>query len=203
MQSEQEDQTPEHVPSSSAQEEACPPSEDFVVEQGQPVERTAELIHKLEAEKKQLLEQLMRKQAELENFRKRTQREKEEFLQYSLSSTLQSLLPVLDGFELALASDGGGEDYRRGVELIYQQLCGTLEKLGLERMETKGREFDPYLHEAVAIVESMEFPDQQVVEEIQGGYLFKQRVLRPAMVKVSRQPSATPAAEGDTAQTDD
>src|SRR3990172_7087355 len=167
MESEQENQTPKQAPSASAQEETCPPSEDFSVEQGQPLERTAELIGKLEADKKQLLEQLMRKQAELENFRKRTQREKEEFLQYSLSSTLQSLLPVLDGFELALANDGGGEDYRRGVELIYQQLCGTLEKLGLERMETKGREFDPYLHEAVAIVESKEFPDQQVVEEIQ------------------------------------
>ena len=203
MESDAEKQTSEQAASLSEPEEASPPSEDFVAEQGKSEERTAELILKMEAEKKQLLDQLMRKQAELENFRKRTQREKDEFLQYSLSSTLQSLLPVLDGFEMALASDGDGEDYRRGVELIYQQLCAALEKLGLERMETKGHGFDPYLHEAVAMVVSEQYPDQQIVEEIQGGYMFKQRVLRPAMVKVAKQPSATPSTDGNAAQTDD
>lgn len=199
---EPEKETPEPMASVSGAAEASPPAEDFVSE-GAPAEaRTTELIRKLEAEKKQLVEQLMRKQAELENFRKRTQREKEEFLQYGLFHTLQSLLPVLDGFELALTSDGGGDDYRKGVELIYQQLWGALEKLGLERMETKDCVFDPYLHEAVALVETNEYPDHQIVEELQRGYFFKQRVLRPARVKIAQRPSATPIVEGDLAPTD-
>ena len=147
-----------------------------------------ETIRRLEAEKQQLADQLLRKQAEFENLRKRLSREKEEFLQYSLLDTVKSFLPILDGFELALGSDGGGEDYRKGIELIYQQLRSTLQKLGLEVMEVKGREFDPHLHEAIATVETDQYAEHQIVEEVQRGYLFKQRVLRPAWVQVAKHP---------------
>ncbi|MBI1955787.1 MAG: nucleotide exchange factor GrpE [Acidobacteria bacterium] len=147
-----------------------------------------ETVRRLEAERRQLTDQLLRKQAEFENLRKRLSREKEEFLQYSLFDTVKSFLPILDGFELALASDGGGEDYRKGIELIYQQLCSTLQKLGLEVMEVKGREFDPHLQEAIATVETDQYAEHQIVEEVQRGYLFKQRVLRPAWVIIAKHP---------------
>ena len=147
-----------------------------------------ETVRRLEAEKRQLTDQLLRQQAEFENLRKRLSREKEEFLQYSLFDMVKALLPILDGFELALVSDGGGEDYRKGVELIYQQLRSTLQKLGLEVMEVKGRKFDPHLHEAVAAIETDQYAEHQIVEELQRGYLFKQRVLRPAQVIISKHP---------------
>ena len=190
MGTESEKESTADRPANSETDEASSPKEDFAPEAASVEAFAQEMIRKLEAEKKQLLDQLVRKQAEMENVRKRTQREKEEFLQYSLFNTLQSLLPVLDGFELALASDGSGEEYRKGVELIYQQFCGALEKLGVEPIEAKDREFDPHLHEAVATQETDQYPDHQVIEEIQRGYYFKSRVLRPARVMVSQRPPA-------------
>lgn len=149
----------------------------------------AETIQKLQAEKKHLLDQLLRKQAELENFRKRAEKEKDDFLQYALFDAVKSLLPVLDGFDLALESGGSGEDYRKGVELIHQQLHGVLQKMGMKRVETKGRRFDPRLHEAVATIETDQCPEHEIVEELQRGYFFKDRLLRPAMVTVARRPA--------------
>ena len=111
-------------------------------------------------------------------------------MQYSLFQAVQSLVPILDGFELALQSDGGGEDYRKGVELIFQQFRNTLQRLGLEVMECKGQPFNPYMHEAVTLVETEDFEDNQVIEEMQRGYLFKNRLLRPARVKVAQKPAA-------------
>ncbi len=181
------DSLEKNIPSPPSSEEAAP-GEDFAP--AAVGEETAEeKIQKLEAEKKQLLDQLLRKQAELENFRKRVDRDKEEHLQYALFNTVKTLLPILDGFELALQSDGGGEEYRRGVELIYQQFYSALQKLGLEAVESKGREFDPHLHEAIATMETDQYPDHEIVEELQRGYFFKQRLLRPALVKVARRPA--------------
>ena len=136
-----------------------------------------------------MTDQLLRKQAEVENVRKRLTREKEEFQQYSLFQAVESLIPVLDGFELALQSNGSGEDYRKGVELIYQQLFGALRRLGLEAVESEGKQFNPYMHEAVSLVETDEVEDQQILAELQRGYLFKNRLLRPARVKVAQRPA--------------
>ena len=169
-----------------------------------PAENLEETIEKLLAEKRQLFDQLLRKQADLENFRKRTEREKSEFLKYSLFDAVKSLLPILDGFELALGDDDGGDEFRKGMRLIYKQLSDALQKLGLEAVESKGHEFDPRLHEAVMTIETSEYPDQQIVEELQRGYFFKQRLLHPAMVKVAKHP-AQPAepAEGAAAEPPD
>jgi molecular chaperone GrpE len=171
--------------------EELSPAEDFTPAAASPEEAPEEAMAKtvlnLQAENKQLMDQLLRKQAELENFRKRAEREKEEFLQYSLFDTVKSLLPILDGFELALISEGIGEDYRKGVELIYQQLQGVLQKLGLKTMETKGHQFNPRLHEAVAATETDQCPEHQIAEELQRGYFFKDRLLRPAMVTVAKR----------------
>lgn len=175
-------------PRSAATEDSSP-AEDFAAPAAPRADAPQEIIQKLREENKQLTDQLLRQKAEMENVRKRLAREKEEFLQFSLSQTVESLLPILDGFELALESDGGGEDYRKGVQLIYQQLLSTLQRMGLETMRAEGQLFDPRLHEAIITVETDQHPDQHIVEELQRGYYFKQRLLRPAKVKVARQSS--------------
>jgi molecular chaperone GrpE len=164
--------------------------EPVAAEDFSPSDASSEdVVAKLRQESRQLTDQLLRKQAEMENLKKRLAREKEEFLRFSLKQTVESLLPILDGFELALANEGGTEGYRKGVELIYQQLYGTLQRMGLEPIQAKGKTFDPNLHEAVAAVESSRHADQEVMEELQRGYFFKGRLLRPARVKVARRPS--------------
>ncbi len=167
--------------------------EDFSAPERPPelaIDDAASVISRLQTEKKELTDQLLRKQAEVENIRKRLTREKEEFQQYSLFQAVEGLLPVLDAFELALQSDGGGDEYRKGVALIYQQLRSTLQRLGLEPIESKGGQFNPYLHEAVSTVESDEYEDHYILQELQRGYLFKNRLLRPARVKVAQRPAA-------------
>lgn len=153
-----------------------------------------EVIQKLREEIRQLNELILRKQAEFENIRKRMAKEKEEFLQYSIFSTLESLLPVLDGFKMAIKSPGEGENYRKGVEIIYQQFLSTLQRLGIEPIETKDQFFDPNLHEAVAAVDTDLFEDQQIVDEMQAGFMFKQRLLRAARVRVAHNPKSLKAA---------
>jgi molecular chaperone GrpE len=160
------------------------PAEDFTPAQ---TEEVSPELQKLREENRKLTDQLLRKQAEVENFRKRAEREKEEFMQYSLSSAVKELLPILDGFELAMNNDGGGDEYRKGIALIYQKLASALQKLGLKPIESKGQEFDPHQHQAVATVETDEVPEHNVVEELQRGYFFKDRLLRPAMVKVAKR----------------
>lgn len=181
---------PENPRPAKPSDDAPSPIEDFVpgVSSAQQ-EDMEETIRKLREDKKHLAEDLLRKQAEFENFRKRKDREKEEFLQYSLFDAVKTLVPVLDGFELALGSQGQGEDYRKGVALIHQQLAATLQKLGLKAVETKGHEFDPRVHEALAAVETSDYPEHHIVDELQRGYFFKDRLLRPARVKVAQRPS--------------
>lgn len=187
MGTEPEKNSPEK-PAPAASEELAP-GEDFSPPQP-PEEGVTQVIRKLQAEKQQLTDQLLRKQAELENVRKRLTREKEEFQQFSLFQTMEALVPVLDGFELALQSNGSGEDYRKGVELIYQQLRGALQRLGLEVIESKGNQFNPYMHEAVTLVETDQYEEHEIIEELQRGYIFKNRLLRPARVKVAQRPAA-------------
>ena len=140
---------------------------------------------RLLAEKQELWDRLARKQAELENLRKRVQREKEEILQFAAMETVRSLLPVLDDFERALKDPGEGEGYRRGIELIFKRLNDALSQAGLTAIDTAGKKFDPHLHQAVDSVKDLQREDQAIAEEYQRGYEFKGRLLRPAMVKVA------------------
>lgn len=158
---------------------------------------------KLLAEKGALYERLLRKQAELENLRKRTQREKEEFAQHATFDLVRALVPVLDGFERALKhrDESVPEQFYQGMELIYRQLLGALTRAGLTPIETAGKTFDPHLHQAVETVEAPAHEDQQIVEELQRGYRLKHRLLRPAIVKVavsSRKENAKRTSERTT-----
>jgi molecular chaperone GrpE len=143
---------------------------------------------RLAAEKADLEDRLLRTRAEFENARRRNERERSDFLQFSAMELVRDLLPVLDDFERALKVEGASPDYARGVDLIYQRLYETLKKMGLEPIETKGRSFDPNLHQAVQRVETAESEDQTILGEFQRGYNFKGRLLRPAMVKVAVKP---------------
>ncbi len=154
---------------------------------------------KLLAEKDDLYDRLLRKQAELENTRKRLQREKEDFLQHATADLIRGLLPVLDAFERALKhrDANGTEEFYQGVELIYRNLLEVLGRAGLAPIETAGKLFDPHLHQAVETVEAPGHRDQEIVEELQRGYRLRHRLLRPAIVKVAvaRKRSSGSSAE--------
>ncbi len=142
----------------------------------------------LKAERDELKELLLRRQAEFDNFRKRTERERSEYLQYVGMEMVKGLLPVLDDFERALQSECGSPEYARGVEMIYNRMYDALKKLGLEPMDATGKPFDPHLHQAVERVETSDAEDHVVLGEFQRGYYFKGKLLRPSMVKVAVKP---------------
>lgn len=145
-------------------------------------------VKKLQAERDVLYDRLARQQAEFENLRKRTEREKQDFREFAVADVLRSMLPILDNFNLALRTQGGADDLRKGVDLIRKQMEDTLTKLGLQPVSALGQPFDPRLHEAIEVVDSTEVEDNHVLEELQSGYKFKERLLRPAMVRVARNP---------------
>jgi molecular chaperone GrpE len=148
-------------------------------------------LQKVRAERDTLLDRLARLQAEFENARKRAVREQQDYREYAVSDTVKSLLPILDSFERALQVSGNnGNDLRSGVELIYKQLQDALVKLGLRQIPTKGEPFDPHLHEAIEMVDTDEVEDHHVLDELQRGYKLKERLLRPAMVRVARNPKS-------------
>jgi len=156
----------------------------------------ADRLAAVQAEKEELRQTLVRRQADFENYRKRIERERLEEAQRSVARLIEGLLPVLDAFERALAAhdDPAYEDYRKGFELIYRQLWDALERQGLNRIEAEGKTFDPHLHHAVERVESEDYEDGEVLEVLQPGYRLRDKVLRPATVRVAVHP-AEPASE--------
>jgi molecular chaperone GrpE len=165
----------------SQQRGAAPPSEAAA----QSAEAVAAERDLLLAERADLQDRLLRRQAEFDNYRRRAERERTELIEYANSETVGSLLPILDDFERALKVESADKEYARGMELIYQRLSDSLKKLGIEPVTSAGQPFDPHLHHAVDMVETDEHPDHTILEEYQRGYNFKGRLLRPAMVKVA------------------
>jgi molecular chaperone GrpE len=145
-------------------------------------------FEKLKGERDALLDRLARQQAEFENARKRAVREQQEFRDFAAADTLKALLPALDSFERALKVGSERSEFRNGMELIYKQLHDALQKLGLRPIPAMGEPFDPRLHEAVEMVDTSDVKDNHVLDELQTGYKLKDRLLRPAMVRVARNP---------------
>jgi molecular chaperone GrpE len=141
---------------------------------------------KLKAERDALLDRLARLQAEFDNARKRAAREQQDFREFAAADVIKSFLPILDSFERALKAGGDSSDFRNGVELIYRQFQDALQKIGVQPIAALGQPFDPRIHEAIEMVDTTEVPDHQVVDELQRGYKYKERLLRPAMVRVAR-----------------
>jgi molecular chaperone GrpE len=160
-------------------------SERAAAETGVPPDADAVLEDELSRERDELRALAQRVQADFENYRKRVLREQASVVERATEGLVESLLPVLDSFELALGTlDGADEKVRKGVELVYAELLGALEKAGLERIETDGALFDPNVHEAVMQEDGDGEP--VVGETMRNGYRLKGRVVRPAMVKVTR-----------------
>jgi|ERR1022692_2957425 molecular chaperone GrpE len=145
-------------------------------------------LQKLRAERDLLLDRLARAQAEFENARRRASKEQQEFRDYAVADAVKTLLPSLDSLERALQVKSDAAELRGGVELIYKQLLSALSRLSVNPIVSKGEAFDPRFHEAIEMVDTNDAPDHQVLEELQRGYKFKDRLLRPAMVKVARNP---------------
>jgi molecular chaperone GrpE len=145
-------------------------------------------LQKLKAERDMYVDRLARMQAEFENARKRAAKEQQDFRDFATVDTIKSLLPVIDSFERALQAKSEPADFRAGIELIHKQLQDALAKLGVRPVAAKGEQFDPHVHEAIEMVETPDAVDHEVLEEWQRGYKFKDRLLRPAMVKVAKNP---------------
>lgn len=170
----------------SADSESSGPGEDASL---------AEQIQKLLAEKQDLMNTLVRRQADFENFKKRVEKERHAERRRGAEMLVEHILPVLDAFDRALAGsdESTSEEYRKGFELIRRQLWDMLAKQGLKRIETVGKAFDPHFHHAIERVETTDYGDGVVIGELQPGYLFHDRVLRPAMVRVATNPEPSSA----------
>lgn len=140
---------------------------------------------RLGREKAELQDLLQRRQAEFENFRKRSERERAEVFDIAAMDTLRALLPALDDFERGLKHETADKEYARGMEMVYQRLTESLRKLGLEPIVNDVPIFNPHIHHAVEMVETTEHPDQTILEEYQRGYYYKGRLVRPSLVKVA------------------
>ena len=172
-------------------EHELPPSDEAdeagAVPQGSAPQGETDELQKLRSERDTLLDRLARLQAEFENARKRAAREQQEFRDFATADAIKALLPALDSFERALQAPSNQlNEFRGGVELIYKQLQDALAKLGVRAIPAKGERFDPHVHEAIEMVDTTDVPDHQVVDELQRGYKLKDRLLRPAMVKVAQ-----------------
>ncbi len=157
----------------SAETQAAPKAEDE--------------LQKLRTERNSLFDRLARLQAEFDNYRKRAAKENADFRDFAVADAARALLPVIDNFSLALKNASARpDDLRKGVELIHKQLQDVLQKMNVQRIPAQGEPFDPRVHEAIEMVESNDVPDHHVLEELQPGYRIKERLLRPAMVRVAK-----------------
>ena len=146
---------------------------------------------KLTADLEELRQTLLRRQADFDNYRKRIEKERFEDSKRATARVIEGLIPVIDGFEHALAAHRESEydNYRKGFELIYKQFLENLTKLGVERIDPVGKSFDPHLHQAVDRAETKDHADGAILQVFQPGYMFHGRVLRPAMVRVAVHPN--------------
>ena len=142
-------------------------------------------LEQVKGERDQLLDRLARLQAEFDNARKREAKERADSRDYTITNTVEPFLSVMDNFQLALKANGTAEQLRSGVELILKQMEDALKGLNVQAVESVGEQFDPRIHEALGSIETKEFPDHQVLEEIRRGYKIREKLLRPALVRIA------------------
>ena len=167
-----------------------------------PVARLQDELAAAKSDAEQWRDRFLRKAAELENFRKRTEKEKGETAVLAKSLVLAEILPVVDGIERALAGLAEAREsneslarYGEGIQLLHRQLLDTLRRLGVVPMDAVGQRFDPHFHEALVRLETADQEENLVVQELRRGYLFNDRLLRPAQVAVSTRPRARETSE--------
>jgi molecular chaperone GrpE len=173
-------------------------SDDRIEIVAEPLDSSLQLQFDLDQAKSEIAEwqdRFLRKAAEFENYRKRSEKEKSDAMMLAKSSVLIEFLPILDACERALKSfhdaqnaPSGLTQYQEGVELLYRQLLDTIGRTGVVAMETEGKPFDPHRHEALSREETTEFEENVIVRELRRGYLFKDKLLRPAQVVVAVHP---------------
>ncbi len=148
-------------------------------------------LERLRSERAAYLDRAARIQAEFENFRKRSQKQQQDYRDYALANAMTTLLPILDSLDRALNTKAASlEDFHAGIELIDKQFHDALAKLGVLPISAQGEQFDPNLHQAIQMVDTDEVEDNHVLDELQRGYKLKDRLLRPAMVRVARHPKS-------------
>jgi molecular chaperone GrpE len=171
-------------------EETAPQPEPEIVYQMDPA------AQQIAAENEQLRDALMRHKADFDNYRRRTLKEKEQIGDAAKEALVSTLLPVLDNLDLALQSARAAQDVdsvRKGIEMVVEELVRTLAAQGLERIDPLGQPFDPVIAEALCVEERTDVPDGQIVEALRPAYRFRDRVIRPALVKVAKRPAAEAA----------
>lgn len=185
---EAEEAVADEAPETAEAADAAAPEADAEAETTASEEDAAALKAQVESLKAALEEKdnrVKRLQADFENFRRRTSKEREELANVVTQDLLKSMLPILDNFDRAMAAEQkDNESFQKGVEMIYTQLHETLKNAGLELIDTAGQKFDPNFHQAVMRVENPDLEDDTIAQELQKGYIVKGRVIRPSMVQV-------------------
>jgi molecular chaperone GrpE len=174
-------------------QESLPPADAQELAQESQGGVSRQEYQRVSQERDALLDRLARLQAEFENYRKRNAREQAEFREYAVADAVKNFLPILDNFDLALRSqktEGADPALRSGIELIRKQMDDVLSRLGVQAVPAQGSTFDPRVHEAIEMVESADHADHEVIDELQRGYKLKERLLRPAMVRVATNPTS-------------
>lgn len=177
-----EESAPETAPEDAAKDAAAPDAQEAPEGDASALKAQVESLQAALAEKDNRVKRL---QADFENFRRRTSKEREELANVVTQDLLKGMLPILDNFDRAMAAEQkDSESFQKGVEMIYTQLHETLKNDGLEPIETEGQKFDPNFHQAVMRVENPDLEDDTIAQELQKGYIVKGRVIRPSMVQV-------------------
>lgn len=156
---------------------------------GDPIAVVPTELDRVREERDQLMDRLARLQAEFENARRREVKERADLRDYAVQGAVEPFLAVMDNFQLALKADGSVEQLRAGIELILKQMEEALKGLQVQPVESVGTQFDPRVHEALGSIETVEFPDHQVMEEIRRGYRIREKLLRPALVRIASNTS--------------
>jgi molecular chaperone GrpE len=169
-----------------AADQVSPPGQGTSPEQSGSFDQDFENLKK---DRDSLYDRLLRKQAEFDNYKKRIERERSEFVQFASSELMKELLNVLDSFDLAIRNAASeskdGANTLKGFQLIYKQIQDTLARFGLKPIEAKGKKFDPNFHQAVSTLAADNVEENTVIDELRKGYTLHGRLLRPAMVSVS------------------